>query len=97
MMYQLLLLLLLLLLLIMPPDTRCQGQPSMQDFQQLLTDHTRQQIRLTKPIWLSEFKINERQVSCHMTMCACMQLTICGCRWPIIKPSWALRAVLHTS
>jgi hypothetical protein len=36
----------------------------MHAFQQLLTAHTRQQIRLTEPVWLSEFKINERQVSC---------------------------------
>jgi hypothetical protein len=60
-----LLLLLLLLLLFLLPDNHCAGQPSMQDFQQLLTAHTRQQIRLTNPIWLSEFKINERQVSFH--------------------------------
>jgi hypothetical protein len=50
------------LLLLLQSDNRCSGEPSMEDFQQLLTTHTRQQIRLTESIWLSEFKINERQV-----------------------------------
>jgi hypothetical protein len=41
----------------------------MEDFQQLLTGHTRQQMHLIEPIWLSEFKINERQVRSGVRIC----------------------------
>ncbi|WIA13185.1 hypothetical protein OEZ85_006777 [Tetradesmus obliquus] len=47
-------------------DAHCPGEPTIEDFQQLLTAHTRQQIRLTEPVWLSEFKINERQVQSYV-------------------------------
>ncbi|WIA13184.1 hypothetical protein OEZ85_006776 [Tetradesmus obliquus] len=47
-------------------DAHCPGEPTMQDFQQLLSTHTRQQMRLTEALWLSEFKINERQVQSYL-------------------------------
>lgn len=45
------------------------AQPTLQDFQSVILDHTRLQIQLKEVLWQSEFSLNERQVGEHVHTC----------------------------